>query len=430
MFGALNRFGAVALLSLAFAGVQGQAGPFGRLPSWSPEQAREDLDVLVKKLKSHHPALYRYCTPEQFDRCADSLRRSITAPCTEFEILNRLAAFYPLLGDGHTLFLPSEEWAQQAPARYFPLPITVTDSALFIRCGAGLVDSSLAGAHVLSINGVPSASILDTLVMRQVRDGMHTDYAIWVLDQWFKSYYRFSFGEPEQYHLLVEKAGQRQELTFRARSADELPGPCVAPSDSRLKLTLLGNDVAVMRIPSFAKGDLRPYEIDAAFDTLRMHGVERLVLDLRGDQGGEPRSAKRLLAHLLDRRFSLVRKGPHHGWVSPVANRYTGALCTLLDGGSFSVTAMVLAQLETHQRGPLIGSESGGCRTVISGSGRTVVLPNTRIACTISRKDWWLVDAAVDGRGVQPTHPITPDVTMPWRRDAAFVKALELLGVH
>ncbi|WKZ66500.1 MAG: S41 family peptidase [Flavobacteriales bacterium] len=430
MPGALIRFGARALLSLTLTRVQGQPGPFSRMPTWSPEEAREDLDAVVKALKAHHPALYRYCTPEQFERCADSLRRSLDRPCTEFELLNRLAAFYPLLGDGHTLFLPTEEWAQEAPARYFPLPIAVTDSALYLRCSAGLEDSTLAGARVQAINGVPATAILDTLITRQVRDGLHTSYAIWVLDQWFRSYYRFSYGEPEQFTVQVEKAGERQEFILRARSSDELPEPCAPPSDGRLKLTLLANKAAVLRIPSFAKDDLRPAEIDAAFDTLRTHGVQHLVLDLRGDQGGEPRSAKRLLAHLLDRPFRLVRKGPHHGMVRPLKNHYTGALCTLMDGGSFSVTAMVLAQLEAHQRGPLIGSESGGCRTVISGCGRTVVLPNTRITCTISRKDWWLVDAPVDGRGVQPIHPVATEVTMPWRRDAALEKALELLGVR
>jgi hypothetical protein len=430
MSGALARIGALALLILALIRAHGQNSPFGRMPTWSPEQAREDLDVLVRALKEHHPALYRYCTPEQFDRCADSLRRSLNTKCTEFGILNRLAAFYPLLGDGHTLFLPTEEWAQQAPARYFPLPITLTDSAMYVRCGAGIVDSSLAGAQVLAINGMPSAAILDTLITRQVRDGLHTDYAVWVLDQWFRSYFRFSFGEPEAFKVLVEKAGLRQEFICRARSADELPEPCAPPSDARLKLRLLGNDVAVLFIPSFAKEDLEPADIDAVFDSLRTRGVRRLVLDLRGDQGGEPRSAKRLLAYLLDRPFRLVRKGPNHGRVNPLPDRYTGALCTLMDGGCFSVTTMVLAQLEIHQRGPLIGSESGGCRTVISGSGRTVVLPHTRIACTISRKDWWLMDMPVDGRGVRPAHPITPEVTMPWRRDAALEKALELLGAR
>ena len=230
MTGALNRFGALALLFFMYGCVRAQSGPFGRMPTWSVDQAREDLDALVKALKAHHPALQRYCTPEQFDRCADSLRRSLTAPCTEFEILNRLAAFYPLLGDGHTLFLPTEEWAQQAPARYFPLPITLTDSAMYVRCGAGIVDSSLAGAQVLAINGMPSAAILDTLITRQVRDGLHTDYAVWVLDQWFRSYFRFSFGEPEAFKVLVEQAGLRQEFICRARSADAHRG---APARNR-----------------------------------------------------------------------------------------------------------------------------------------------------------------------------------------------------
>ncbi|MCB0814198.1 MAG: hypothetical protein KDB87_13705, partial [Flavobacteriales bacterium] len=121
-----------------------------------------------------------------------------------------------------------------------------------------------------------------------------------------------------------------------------------------------------------------------------------------------------------------VAKGPFARTTKPRRPTYSGKLCTLMDGGSFSATAMVLAQLELHARGALIGEESGGNRTVISGSARTMHLPHTRIACTISRKDWWLVEREVDGRGVMPTHPVASALD----HDAALVRALHVLEDH
>jgi len=421
---AIQRAGLIVSLCLLMLPCRSQDDPFGRLPTWTAEQVREDFDALISALKRHHPALYRYCSPQQFDRSVDSLRASLYRPMSEFELLGSITALYPLIGDGHTLFLPTEEWTGTAPARYFPLPVEYGDMALHVGCDGAQPDQPHSGARILAINGTPAAAIIDTLLTRQVRDGMHTSYANWILRQWFRSYYRFSFGEPERFQVLIEQDGERMKLMVDAVDADALPPPCSPDPEKVLELSFLANSIALLRISSFERSRLKLREIDSAFASIREQGARRLILDLRGNQGGEPRNAERLLAHVLDRPFSLVAKGPAAGITRPLKDRYSGALCALMDGGSFSATAMVLAQLELHARGPLIGEESGGNRTVISGSARTVHLPNTRIACTISRKDWWLVEREVDGRGVMPTHasPMIP------AQDLALEKAVQLLS--
>ena len=424
MVTALMRAALIASWCLTFLAARGQDDPFGRMPKWSVDQLHEDLDALVEALKKHHPAPYRYCTPEQFDRRVDSLRTSLDRPLTEFEFLGRIAALYPLLGDGHTLFLPTEEWA--TPARYFPLPVVFTDSALYLGCEAQRPDHPHNGARILRINGTPAEAIIDTLLTRQVRDGRHTSYATWILNKWFRSYYRLSFGEPGSFQVLIEQHGERTMMELDAVTSSEVRTPCSHGTGSAWELSFLTDSTALLRIGSFKPADLRTKDIDALFTTLAERRIQRLVLDLRGNEGGGPRSAERLLAHLLDRPFSLVAKGPSARTTKPRRPTYSGKLCTLMDGGSFSATAMVLAQLELHARGALIGEESGGNRTVISGSARTMHLPHTRIACTISRKDWWLVEREVDGRGVMPTHPVASALD----HDAALVRALHVLEDH
>ncbi|HPF92263.1 MAG TPA: S41 family peptidase, partial [Flavobacteriales bacterium] len=283
---AIKRAGLIVSLCLLVLPCHSQDDPFGRMPTWTVEQLHEDFDALVRALKDHHPALYRYCTPQALDRTVDSLRTSLDRPATEFELLGRITALYPLLGDGHTIFLPTEEWAGTAPARYFPLPVVYSDTALYIGCGGARTDHPHCGARIQAINGVPASAIMGTLLTRQIRDGVHTSYANWILNRWFRSYYRFSFGEPERFHVLLDQNGERVQVMLEALVAAELPIQPSPEPERALELSFPDDSIALLRIGSFQRDRLKPREVDAAFVTIREHGIRRLVLDLRGNQGG------------------------------------------------------------------------------------------------------------------------------------------------
>ena len=405
---------------------------------------QEDLSFLETKLKRSHPDLYMYTTPERFARCFDSLRATITGRGTDLQLVSAAAALYPLLGDGHTMFLPGPLTASRGTyAAYLPFDPVQVEGHLYVRRN-GTADGRLApGVEVLAINGVPAAAILDTLMRRQVRDGHNTTFPAWIINNWFKEYYRLSFGEPARFSVDLGSESGRMTVTVPALPKDSIRAniarnhPAAGIEDKARPLFRIAPDTshAVLTIPSF--DDLRDplYPklsskdvLHGAFSALLAMKVERLVLDLRGNQGGEPALAKLLLSYLLDEPFHLVWKGPASGKCRPQREPFTGKLLVLMDGGSFSATGMVLSCLERHGRATFIGEEAGGNRTVLAGSPKHVRLPNTGMDCYISTRLWRLVDRPNDGHGVMPTMAVSPTIgDIIHGRDPVMAAALRAL---
>ena len=391
-----------------------------------------DLTFLQRQLLSKHPAPFMYCQQEELVRHFDSLRTCLRGPMSDLRFLAHITSLYPLLCDGHTMFLPADE---DGAKRYLPLDAVWLQDHLYIRSN-GTVDERLApGTEIFAINNVPVAEVMDTLLMRQIRDGYNTTYPLWILNHWFKEYFRFSFGEPERFDLLVSTTQGNAHVMIDALAPDSIRANIVrnttrAPTNEPAFGLRYGqgDSIAILTIPSFEKGSVSNAMIDAAFSELRQRKADRLILDLRSDQGGEPKYAKHLLAHLLNERFELVHKGPTSGWTKPRPDPFTGTLLVLMDGGSFSVTGMVLSCLERHQRATFIGEEAGGNRTLLAGSPRHVRLPNTRINCYISTRLWQLADSPNDGHAVLPTVAVTPTIDdIIHARDPAMEAALRLL---
>lgn len=425
------RLASVVALGLLMPGAS-----YGQSPrrSFQPLELRHDLDRLEKALRTMHPAMFMYATPERFERCFDSLRAVVRHPLTEQEFLSAIASLYPLLGDGHTLFLPSRADAAHEN-RYIPLRLHWADDRLRIVENGSNDDRLFPGAEIIAINGVPSAAVMDTLLMRQIRDGHNSTYPIWILNNYFKAYYRFSFGEPDSFRLQVRSSGGDELIVVQALTADSIRANVTRqaleahqPEERAFGLHYELDSIAVLTIPSFERGSLTAEGLDRVFEELRARRTRRLIIDLRGNQGGEPKLAKRLLAHLLNGPFTLVRKGPTSGEAKPRSPVFGGDLVALMDGGSFSATGMVLSCLERHGRATFIGEEAGGNRTVLSGSPKRIVLPRTRIECHISTRLWQLVDGPNDGHGVMPTIAIHPRIEdLITGRDPVMEAALDSL---
>lgn len=382
-------------------------------PILSPAELRADLQQLRTLLEKKHPEPYRYTSRERMDQWFDSLSSTLSAPMSARAFLARITTLYPLLGDGHTMFLPADDDVQH---RYLPIEVLLHDDSLLVRCDGPAAIGVRSGDRILAINGTEARDVVRALMQRQIRDGRNTTYPAWILDHWFRSYFRFAFGEPASFDIRLRTSdGDERSLRLPALPMDSIRlqwRTCVVEASEAIELSFPDSGIAVLKIPSFEAATLAKvngtaaHQLRAAFERIRARQVEHLVLDLRGNQGGDPALAKLLLAHLLTEPFTLVAEGPSSGTTRPVALPYTGKLYTLMDGGCFSATGMVLAQLELHGRGLLIGEEAGGDRTVLSGSARTNVLKHTRIACTVSRKTWRLVHRPDDGHGVLPTHPV------------------------
>ena len=201
-----------------------------------------------------------------------------------------------------------------------------------------------------------------------------------------------------------------------------------------------------------------------AFETIQSKGSKALILDLRGNGGGEDQLGKLLFSYLVDAPFTYYEDltatkmsfsfakytDPHRdlivpegvaelrsdgrvhmlkwdnlGLQQPSKPTFTGPVYVLIDGGCLSTTAEFLTEAHFHHRATFIGEESAGCYYgSTSGDVVRITLPNTKLGIFIPLVSYYM---AVGGshehdpaRGIIPDFPVTrtiPDLLAGADRD-------------
>ena len=220
------------------------------------------------------------------------------------------------------------------------------------------------------------------------------------------------------------------------------------------------NDFALLTISrsfhdKFVDPDFDSF-IANAFRTINNDRVRNLILDLRNNEGGSEHQQMELMSYLYDQPFKLyqniylsrldfrplkniiverdsaslvfnnddeyMRKINDNLWINnyeysenlqlrPVQkNVFKGQLYVLMNGGTFSSAADLIADLKRTSNAIFIGEESGGLYEGPTGGDNIVMqLPNSRIMVRISPniQIGYMYQKHPIGRGVIPTHQIT-----------------------
>lgn len=219
-------------------------------------------------------------------------------------------------------------------------------------------------------------------------------------------------------------------------------------SGDRLSLRVLKDpEVVEIRIRSFS-GDNFQQWIEDTFQTLHEKGTRALIIDLRGNGGGEDMHGAMLVSHLTDKPFryfdhvvaktidpsfkaqadwsgertSQLRKevtpNPAGGYFvkhagtavqSPGKYPFLGKVFVLIDGGVFSTAADFCAVIHHLHRATFIGDETGGgYYGNNSGSFVHVILPNSKFEMRLPLYEYWNAVSEDNGkrRGTLPDYPV------------------------
>jgi hypothetical protein len=280
------------------------------------------------------------------------------------------------------------------------------------------------GSQVLSVNGQDAGSLLKELLENIWSDGFITSGKYWRLNIVFPHLYALNYGYPEKFEIKLREEGR--EKTIRM---DPIPrGIIMAYRDALvysgvipgkdLFLELIDEETALLTIRTFAwydnnKGFKR--FIDSSFQVINDQQIEHLILDLRGNDGGDPFCSTHLISYLQQKPVIYFREpyGRYAKFNKPLPmaeNPFTGKQYYLIDGRCFSTTGHVTSLLKYHGLGTFIGEETGATYTCNDASHDTR-LKNTRYRIQSARHTF---AAAVTGfppdRGIQPDFPVRPSV--------------------
>jgi hypothetical protein len=406
---------------------------------YSIAELQVDFKVLRNRYETKLVNLELYHSHQRVQSVFDSLYQHIT-PMTAMEFFTYISTLNSFIKDGHSNLFPNAKTSKYhyLNSPYLPFDIYVNNKSLFIKANYTGDLTIPIGAEVQSINGIKSADLYDFMMKRQVRDGLNEQYAIWILNHYFKEYYSFYFGHPKKYQIQVNTGtGKSHFTTLDGLTKTQIDQNKLIYSAPTIKNVFdapnfmvkydTSEDVAIITIKTWEYPNLKS-EIKNAFEEIGKNGINNLIIDIRDNQGGDFKPAIYLCSYLLEQPFryyldiKAVRrnnKGERkiHSKKSfllktfyPEKKAFKGKVYVLINGGTFSNSAAFSVCLANYKRALFLGEETGGDAILSSGVFSIkayIELPNTHIQCENSNYQLHLNSQMVHtGRGLIPDYQV------------------------
>ena len=371
-----------------------------RLDSAQVAAWRQDLQYMAEQMAQRHKNLYHSVSPAAFDSAVAALDRRIPS-LARHRVIVEMARIVALVGDGHTNIAPTRD--PKIGFRTLPIRLYFFKEGLFVRA-ADSAHAGLAGSRVVRIGRATPEQ-----AYAKVRELVGRDNE---MDARFFAPFLLSMPEVlqavgvvddlERVAFTLERAGRLSTVTLHpAGSAPMMPSDTdvswwpdsgwVDMRDARVHPPLwLSRDPrkqywfeylpqAHLVYLQFNKVGNQEGETLADFSRRLLSfvdtaAVERLVLDLRLNRGGNGSFNRPLL-------LSLIKARRLEG---------NGRLFILIGRSTFSAAQFMVNQLEQYTDAVFVGEPSGG-KVNSYGDSRKIVLPNSGITVRVSTL-WWQED--------------------------------------
>ncbi|MBN2206549.1 MAG: hypothetical protein JW742_04015, partial [Candidatus Aminicenantes bacterium] len=383
-----------------------------------------------------------YTGKAEFDRLFEERLGLIDRPMRYEEFFRIVAPLAAKVGCMHTALWMPGAFFDLAPDNLFPLRVKLIEGRLVVAGGYAAPPEIPVGSDLLEINGRPVGEVLDALRAISSADA-HNPYFIDArVEDRFPMFYASVFGFPETQTVTYYPPEGGTRLTAALQPADiQSVRKVVFAHFNHPPLTmdvLEDGRTAVMSVKTFIYYDMvedfRTF-MKRSFRRIKDKGVQNLILDLRGNGGGDPFCAVTLYSYLEKEPapYFAERYGRYAELADPVPladDRFDGTLYVLLDGRCGSTNGHLCSLLKYHGIGTFVGTPSGSTFACNAGPNTEIRLDKTALILTFGRKTF---AAAV--QGMDKAKPLMPDVPVRETirgfldgRDAYIEAALEMIA--
>lgn len=274
----------------------------------------QDINVLYASWTTLHPGLYRYISPIELDNYFEDLKENCSQERTKKEFYLALAQLCEKVKCGHTFLNPSnlsdEGKSNYLPKAVIPLLFSVDDKRKIIITENLSDDNTIQrGDEIISINGIKSKTIIDSLLKVSRSDGLNAigkklsninetsdemnSYSLF--DIFFPLYFGEtptfqleinSFSLKKTYKSTIALCDLEQRMEIYKNKFGEVPTGKNLWDHKNLNAT-----TDYMKFGTFAfwndEFDTKKY-IDSVFHlVIANKKIKNLVIDIRNNEGGD-----------------------------------------------------------------------------------------------------------------------------------------------
>jgi C-terminal processing protease CtpA/Prc len=420
----LHRF-AVTLLStfISCASIIGlsQTEEFSKLRR---DQAQEMLKTTIDEIRKHYydPTFHGVDLDKEFNAASEyiatatSMNKSLASIATAVQALN----------DSHTFFLPP----QHATRREYGWRYEMVGDRCFITQVQPKSDADLKGVkpgdELLAINGITPAR--DIIWQIQYLFNVLRPQASLTLNL------RDPQGHQRSVDVAVHYGETKRIIDYTAHNGasdlfDEIRREQEYEHLDRARYVEYGDALIIVKLPEFV---FTPGKVSEIMAKVRKH--DAVILDLRGNPGGEEETLQYLLGGFFDKEIKIgqrVGRKENKPLTTKGTGNFTGKLVVLIDSQSASAAEILARVIQLQKRGAVLGDRSAGAvmraERYVEYSGMDVRL---YYGVQVTESDLIMEDGkSLEHVGVTPDEVVLPTpADLAAGRDPAMVRAAELVG--
>ncbi len=438
---------------------------------FSAQQLQQDYTIFRESLQEAHPGLYWYTPKDSMDYYFDVGRSRLNDSLTEPQFRTVLAYVIAKIRCGHTSVRPSKAAAAASfQNSLFPLYVKAWPDTVVVTANLNRRDSAVyRGVILKKMDNRPVQQIVDSLFSFLPADGYNQTHKYQTLSNGgtFRNLYAAAFGLkariPVEYIDTTGRLRTALLSLFNPRAdsprvSRPAPKPPSRKERRQFELEAMRNlqidtalGTAFLEVNSFGKGyKLRSF-FRRSFREISEKKIPNLVVDLRGNGGGNVVLSNLLTKYIADKPFVIadslyaLKRGSQYGryrngrffnWLflrfltkkkadgyyhfslyegkkfkPKTKNNFNGTTYILTGGNTFSAATLVTKSLRQQDDVIVVGEETGG-----GAYGNTawlipdVTLPNTKVRFRLPLFRLVIDKAEVKGGGVAPEVPALPTV--------------------
>ncbi|MBS4016407.1 MAG: hypothetical protein KGZ86_08255 [Candidatus Latescibacteria bacterium] len=417
---------------------------------FSKEDIVRDIDFLIEDIESIHPEPFHSIKKEDFQKKVEDIKNQLNDSLCIIEAWKNSYAILALLKEGHSYFFPPMK--EIGDFLRFPYTIKIDKKSNNFIISGSLIDitNTPIGARILSINGISTDSIID--IFKKSISAENEAFFIYNSEKHFDLSLYAVFGSPDYFdiELLVEDNIE----VHKVKSLNNIPHK----NTPEFTFRLLNDSVGILDINSmYSLRDFKKF-CKSTFKYLNKKRIPHLIIDFRGNNGGDSRIGDELIKYLSNvpfiqyqRAVTKVSSASKHRYTNlstndtiieielagfekymtkpyPEKKRFLGNVYVLIDGGTYSSAGSTVWCINHYNLAKIIGNETGGAG-VHYGYPMKRNLPNTGLTYYISHMKWYQI-----GADDNSTHGLIPEYEIDFsidnvknKKDADLEFAIELI---
>jgi len=440
---------------------------------FSPEELREDYDLMRRLMERYHPSLYWYTPKDSMDMAFDAGRVAIQDSMTDSQFGFRiLAPVTTRIRCGHTSFGFSRrhsKFYEDLRMPSFPLFVKIWGDTMIVTTNLDRKDSLLRrGTQITSINGMKPRQLTDTLFDYMPTDGWAENVNYIRLSADLPYYMRNVLGLQKSYAVTwLDSAGQEhisqvplwrfmRDSTKNERHPGPPPPGWKKPTrkdritDLRSLEIDTSRSTAIMTVNSFDDGGHLQSFYRNSFNIIRGLGIRNLVIDIRNNGGGKVNHYTQLARYLrstpfkvADTAFTLHRSfngdakyfsssflnslgitffcsrgadsmlhfryWEKHVFKPQKKDHFNGKVFVLVSGPTFSAATLFCHTVHDQENIKLLGEETGGGHYGNNG----LMIPDVTLPHTGIRVRMPLFRIVQYNHPPKDGHGVIPDILVP-----------------